>query len=108
MLLIHRVKDQDLDVDSIEGQKVSMKRKYEQTPSDVNGNRNSTHDAITYGVETVPPHKPSGSCCFFYNKWILIMFIIYRILILVYLKKIPFHKKKHRSSFGCSRQFSFR
>lgn len=59
MLLIHRVKDQQVDDDeSIETANNSTKRKPMEN-SDVNGNENS-RETISYAVRAVPSERVKG------------------------------------------------
>ena len=59
MLLIHRVKDQDVDSNESAGKtNDSIKRKSSENP-DVNGNQN-IHQATSYGVQAISPSNFKG------------------------------------------------
>jgi hypothetical protein len=59
MLLIHRVKDQEVDCNESSGNtNNSIKRKSSENP-DVNGNQN-THQATSYDVQAISPSNFKG------------------------------------------------
>ncbi|XP_046650713.1 monocarboxylate transporter 10-like [Daphnia pulicaria] len=64
MLLIHRVKDQDVESDESDGSvgsaNNSIKRKSSSKP-DVNGNQN-IQPATSYGVQAISPNNLKGEC----------------------------------------------